>query len=444
MSLLPTRRLLWLVLGAAALAAVAGPLPELLPAWLFVLLAVGLAAVGDLAASVATGAAPPSVSAPPVSRFTKGRKGEVRLTFSNPGKAARRLRFALGLPETFESTEREVWVDLPDGAPLATIGWECTPARRGRFHGPVACIETRSRFGLWLFRAREAIPAELRVYLRLPSAGRQMIAMMSTRHNGLRARRTMGRGREFEKLRAYLPGDGFDEIHWKATAKYGHPVTKVFQVERTQELYVILDNSRLSGRMITQDGKPQTVLEGYLAAALVLMLVAQRQGDRFGLIAHDDRVRLFLRAGQSAAHYAACREAAITLEPTDRTPDMAEVVRHLCTHLRRRSLLFILTDLSDPVLAEDLIRNVLVLTRRHLVIVCQMRPPDVGPVFGGNEVESEREIYGRLAGHIRWGELQAISRRLKPLGVTAALLEQETMATELVDQYIRVKQRQAL
>jgi uncharacterized protein (DUF58 family) len=440
---LPTGRLLWLVFGAAALAAVAGPLPELVPAWLFILLAVVLVALGDLAACLA-GRRLPTASAPAVTRFTKGRTGTIRLTYENPGKAARRFRFALGLPAGFESTERDVWVDLPEGAAHATIGWECLPIRRGRFQGMVACLETASGLGLWLVRTRERLSSELRVYVNLPSAGRQMIAMMSARQNGLRARRTMGRGREFEKLRDYLPGDGFDEIHWKATAKRGRPVTKVFQVERTQELYVILDNSRLSGRTIVEEGMTQTVLEGYLAAALVLMLVAQRQGDRFGLVAHDDKVRLFLRASQSAAHFAACREAAVTLEPTERTPDMAEVVRHLCTHLRRRSLLFFLTDLSDPVLAEDFIRNVRVLSRRHLVIVCQMRPPDVGPLFEGEEVSSEREIYGRLAGHIRWEELRAVGRRLRPLGVTAGLLEQETMATELVDQYMRVKQRQVL
>ena len=55
--------------------------------------------------------------------------------------------------------------------------------------------------------------------------------------SGAHSVRQVGRGREFEKLREYLPGDGFDEIHWKATARRGRPITKVFQVERTQEIY---------------------------------------------------------------------------------------------------------------------------------------------------------------------------------------------------------------
>ena len=57
---------------------------------------------------------------------------------------------------------------------------------------------------------------------------------------------SIGKGREFEKLREYIPGDSYDEIHWKATAKRGRPVTKVFQIERTQEVYVVIDASRLS------------------------------------------------------------------------------------------------------------------------------------------------------------------------------------------------------
>src|SRR5207247_10489432 len=65
---------------------------------------------------------------------------------------------------------------------------------------------------------------------------------------GLHAQRQVGKGREFEQLREYIPGDGFDEVHWKATAKRGRPITKIFQVERTQEVYVVIDASRLSAR----------------------------------------------------------------------------------------------------------------------------------------------------------------------------------------------------
>ena len=444
MSFLPSLRLLQLVFGAALLAALAGPLPELAPVWLFALAGLLLFALADLALSLRA-AVPPAVAIPAVVRFAKDRPGVVPVTFANPGGAAGRVRLALGLPGGFADARSEMLVDLPAGATQARIEWACTPARRGRFEGVTAGTEPGSRFGLWQLRLRQALPGELRVYPNLFTERKSLAALFLARGQyGSQVRRTVGRGREFEKLRDYLPGDGFDEIHWKATAKRGRPVTKVFQAERTQEIMVVIDISRLSGRPVEHGGVTVTALERYLTAALVLLLAAQRQGDRFGVLAYDDRVRVFLRAGHGAAHYAACREALHGLPPGEATPDLAELVRHLRTQLRRRALLFFLTDLGDPVLAEDFVRHARLLARQHLVFVNQLRAPGVAPLFSGPEVGGTREIYARLAGHARWAEARALAQKLKPLGVTATLLEDEMFAARIVTQYLQVKQRQAL
>ncbi|MEO7798954.1 MAG: DUF58 domain-containing protein [Opitutaceae bacterium] len=444
MSVVPSTRLLWLVFGAAVLAVLAGPLPDLVPVWLLSLGLVTLISLGDLTLSFWK-ASPLVVSAPPVSRFSKDRDGVVPVVLGNADARARRIRFALALPGGFESPDETAWVDLPAGAAHARIAWRCTPRQRGRFAGMLACTETSSAFGLWRQRQRAPVGGELRVYPNLFAERRQLAALFFARgEQGATAQRMVGRGRDFEKLRDYLPGDSFDEIHWKATAKRGKPVTKIFQAERTQEIYVILDISRLSARPTVTDGVKQTALERCLTAALVLLLAAERQGDRFGLVAHDDRVRLFLRAGRGATHYAACREAALALQPSEATPDMAEIVRHLRSGLRRRALLVFLTDLTDPVLAEDFVKHVRLLARQHLVLVSQLRAPGVAPLFSGPEAADEGEIYARLAGHARWDETRALGKKLKPLGVTAAVLENETMAAQLVTQYLRVKRRQSL
>jgi uncharacterized protein (DUF58 family) len=444
MSPVPGQRLLWFVFGAALIAVVAGPLPGLTVIWVVVLGGVVLVALADLALSLAR-LAPPAVSVPPVARFSKDREGAIQVTFANPSGRAQRVRFALGLPAIFESRENEAWVDLPAGAKASRIEWRGTPRSRGRFTSALACTEMSSVLGFWELRSRTALTCELRVYPNLFAERRQLAALFLARGQpGAMVQRIVGRGRDFEKLRDYQPGDGFDEIHWKATAKRGRPITKIFQAERTQEIYVVLDISRLSARPVVHEGVRQTALERSLTAALVLLLAAERQGDRFGIVAHDDRVRLFLRAGRGASHYAACREAALALQPSEATPDMAEIVRHLRSTLRRRVLLFFLTDLTDPVLAEDFARHVRLLARQHLVLVSQLRPAGVAPLFAGEEVRDDGEIYERLAGHARWREARALAQTLKPLGVTAAMLENETMAAQLVTQYLQVKRRQAL
>lgn len=444
MSFLPARRLLWLVFGVVLLATLAGPLPELAPVWVLAFGGALVFALADLALSLRA-ARPPAVRVPPVVRLAKDRPGHFAVTFSHDGTEARRVRFALGLPAGCDSEQPDLIVDLPAGVPHAKIEWRCTGRRRGRFGGLVAATENSSRFGLWLLRRRESLACEIRVYPNLFSERRALAALFLDRgQTGAKLQRTVGRGREFEKLRDYLPGDGYDEIHWKATAKRGRPITKIFQTERTQEVYVVIDASRLSGRAVTHEGVTQTALERYLTATLVLLLAAQRQGDRFGLLAHDDRVRTFLRAGNGASHYGACREAIHALQPSDATPDLAEIVRYLRTNLRRRSLLFFLTDLSDPVLAEDFQRHARLLARQHLVLVNQLRAPGVAPLFSNGEVANAADIYDRLAGHTRWTEARGLGQSLRPLGVTATLLEDETLAAQLVTQYLQVKRRQAL
>jgi uncharacterized protein (DUF58 family) len=409
-----------------------------------VLSAVIFAALVDAGISLAR-ARPPAASVAPIARFMRDREGALSVTFANPDRAARRLRVALGLPAAFASREEEVWVDLPAGAPRAQIEWRCTPRQRGRFTNVLACVEGRSVLGLWHVRARAELPCELRVHPNLLTERKQISALFLARGRpGARVQRTLGRGREFEKLRDYLPGDGFDEIHWKASAKRGRPVTKVFQAERTQEIYVVIDASRLSARPVMHAGIEQTVLERYVTSALVLLLAAERQGDKFGLIAHDDRVRLSVRAGSGTKHYAACRDAMLGLKPTEATPDIPEIVRQLRARFRQRALLFFLTDLSDPVLAEDFAKHVRLLARQHLVLVGQLPAPEVAPLFSGEEAASNEDVYRRLAGHVRWAETRSLGQRLKPLGVTTVLLDNESMAAQLVGHYMKVKEKQAL
>src|SRR5258708_34061976 len=123
--------------------------------------------------------------------------------------------------------------------------------------------------------------------------GRQLGGFLKGKEVGIHHYRHLGGGREFEKLREYEPGDGFDTIHWKATAKRRHPITKVYQTEKAQEVYVALDSSRLSGRLVANEytesaGKQIPTLEREIAPSLLLCPAAQSQGDCLGLLTFSD------------------------------------------------------------------------------------------------------------------------------------------------------------
>jgi uncharacterized protein (DUF58 family) len=301
-------------------------------------------------------------------------------------------------------------------------------------------VETSSAASLWALREPKPVESEIRVYPDLLSDKKTAASLLLTRGKGARPLRQIGKGREFEKLREYIAGDTFNDIHWRATARHGRPVTKVFQVERTQEAYVVLDCSRLSGRTISGEA----ALEQYLTASLLLGMAIQNEGDLFGVVAFDAKVQTIIRAGAGRAHYGACRDALFALKPRRVAPDFRELSQVLRTRLRKRSLLLILSDLDDAVIAEEFEANMAVIRGRHFVAANMIRPAGAAPVFEGDPVQSADEVFNRLAGHLRWHNLEQTRRRLATRGIPLALLRPESPAADLIARYRQIKGRQLL
>jgi uncharacterized protein (DUF58 family) len=73
-----------------------------------------------------------------------------------------------------------------------------------------------------------------------------------------------------------------------------------------------------------------------------------------------------------------------------------------------------------------------------------VQPPEAAPLFAEPNVTQLDDVYRRLGGHLLWGELQEIGKRLQRLGAEFSLLSAEQLAAEAVNRYLQVKQRQAL
>lgn len=383
---------------------------------------------------------------PETLRVSKGWEGPLDVTIQNTAKRKITLRAGIALPPCLESAQRDIRVSLAKGAPGSRVSWPCRAVSRGRFVLDACYLEAPSALGFWARREKRAARMEVRVFPNLGAERRDLAAFFSRQAPGPHAQRRLGKGREFEALREYLAGDGFEDIHWKATARRGRPVTKTYQIERAQEIYVVLDASRHSARLVEGRGQepPASVLERFLTAALVLGLAAERQGDRFGALAFSDRVARFARAGSGKAHLGACRDMLFALEPADAMPDFSELFIFIGKKIPRRALLLFLVCLDDPVTVEDFARHAAVASRRHLVLANTLRPQGAKPLFSSPEINSPDDLYWELAGHFVMSGLGETQKLLASLGIGFFLLDNERMCPQVVAQYLSVKQRQAL
>jgi uncharacterized protein (DUF58 family) len=417
----PTQRLLWVVaLLIVPLCTALSFVPNLMLVWLcLAMLFIICLALWDARQGHSADC---EISAPTSLKAFKNRA----LQFVLHVKTEEGNRGHLQLPELGVEAAFEGAGDLP---------LSFTPAKRGFIRLSKCAVISHSPWGLWRVVSTKKLNTEIRVH---PDLTRNPTAklLLAARIGGTRIERLAGRGREFERLREYVSGDSYDEIYWKATARRNKPVVRIFQMERTQDIYAILDSSRLSAR--------HDAAEEYVNAALILALAVENLGDNFGIVTFSDRVHRFLPAMRGREHFARCRDAVYDLEAQRVAPDFAELFTFLQTQIRRRSLLLFLTDLTDPIVGETFVREGPLLARRHVVAISRLSSQEDGPVFTTALPDSVDDISRKLANHIHWGRQRDLAKQLQHSGIRVLCLRADSAAKDLVEHYREIKERQIL
>jgi len=417
--MIPAVRLLWCVTALVPMAVASG-------AWA----AIGggvLALVAAIDALWSRGVLDRLRASAPLARLHKDRPASVEMKFEDDRGA---VRVGIPWPAGFVA-------EMDEQVVHGTVQWPVMPQRRGDYEIAFAYCSRPSRLGLWEVRRQCPLGARIQVFPNMQTPD-ELLAIRSFA-TGEHARRQLGRGREFEHLREYVPGDGYGEIDWKATARRGKPISRVFQVERTQDVYAVVDASRLTGR--PADFEPR--LERYVQAALALGAIAQKQGDRFGVITFTDRVHDLVRSGRGASQSALCRQALYRLHPAPIPADFEDVASQLRVQLRGRALLVFLTDLDDPATATAFATAANLLARKHLVAAVTIRPDNAEPLFSHAAANTD-DIYRQIGGHLQWKKLHETQSRLRSIGVIFRLAERGSLSRELGALYGEIKQRQMI
>jgi uncharacterized protein (DUF58 family) len=184
---------------------------------------------------------------------------------------------------------------------------------------------------------------------------------------GIHRRQRRGEGIDFNQLREYRTGDALRQIDWKASARYRRLISKEYQDERDQQLVFLLDCGR---RMRHQDAGGAH-LDHALNAMLLLSYVAQRQGDAVGFLTFggERRWQPPYKGGELIRHLL---ERTYDLRSSLQAADYLEAAQRLMSQQRRRALLVILTN-SHSEDHPELSRALKLLSRRHLVVLAQLR-----------------------------------------------------------------------
>ncbi|MBF0217845.1 MAG: DUF58 domain-containing protein [Candidatus Omnitrophica bacterium] len=153
-----------------------------------------------------------------------------------------------------------------------------------------------------------------------------------------------GVGMEFSEVREYNPGDEIRSIDWNVTARMGHPFVKKFVEERQLTIIFLLDVS-MSERFGTKDR-----LKSEVAAELcsALAFSAMKNNDKVGMMTFTDRVEKFIPPRKGVKHIMRVVSEALYNKPKGKGTDINMALRYLNQVLKRRAIVFIVSDFMAP------------------------------------------------------------------------------------------------
>jgi uncharacterized protein (DUF58 family) len=323
----------------------------------------------------------------------------------------------------------------------AAIDYTVTPVARGDVVLGPAVVRVTGPWGIGWRQTTVAAQRSVRVDPNLAAidvyealARRGQLAEI-----GLRTMRLRTEGSEFERVRDAFPDDPQRAINWRATARTGRLMASELIPERAQPLVICLDHGRLMGIGAGE----LTKLDHAINAALLLVHVALRSGDRAGMLAFSDTVTNTLPPRAGTAQLRRFLDATRPIVPGETEADYDDALAFFSRWQTRRSLVVIFTDVLDPDQGKSLIRQCARLRRRHLPLVVTVRDPALDDA--ANAVpRSGDDAYARAVAGGLIADRDDTLRMLRASGVETIDADARTLSPRLVNRYLDLKRRARL
>jgi uncharacterized protein (DUF58 family) len=371
---------------------------------------------------------------------------EVTLAVRNFSGVALRCALVDETPVSFRAAPPSLALVVPAGK-QADTHYPILPGQRGDVRLGRLYLRYQSQLGFAERRAAVEISQTVRVLPDLEQARQQALYLIRSRQVEMekRRRRRRGHGREFETLREYRAGDELRDICWTATARRHQLTTRVFEIERSQAVWIVLDAGRLTRAEIRPEHGDLRLakLDYAVNAALSLAQVAIQCGDRVGLLAYGRGIQQNVSAGRGAVHLRSIVDSLAMVRGEASEADHSRAARVLLTEQNRRSLVVWITDFAETPTTPEVIEYAMQMTQRHLVVFCAMSQPDLAAVAEATPT-TPQEMYRHAAALEIASRRDLLMRGLRQRGVFAFELVPGLLTSSIVNQYLDIKERNLL
>ena len=328
-------------------------------------------------------------------------------------------------------------VDIPEWK-QERISYSVKPRKRGASEMPAVHLRFPTRLGLWIRHQERPLVTPIRIYPDIRAVYRYELMAQQNRlaEIGVRNIRMPGQGREFERLREFRYGDELRHIDWKATARQQTLISREFNVERNQNIVIMVD----CGRFMRNETDGISYLDRALNSAIMLSYIALGQGDNVSLMAFSNRIERFIRPVRGKPGIQNILRSTYDIQASPHTADYSLALEYLTMVQRKRALVILITFVTDE-LQLRVIGDSLRLRSLPYLPMCVLLQ-DVGLRSMADRVaETDLDAFHTAAAaQILTGQAHEAAR-LREEGILLIDTPPELLTERLINEYLSVKMR---
>ncbi|HEU5457680.1 MAG TPA: DUF58 domain-containing protein [Terracidiphilus sp.] len=376
---------------------------------------------------------------------------EIELTVENLGRMIVECRLVDDLPLALTEHLHTHTVRAFPRVP-ASARYRVEPRERGDWETGWTYVRYNSPLGLAERWAKANLAQTVRIYPALRMSEEQQIFLARSRQIDLQLRqaRQRGLGRDFESLREYHEGDDLRDVCWTASARRGSLITRQYQTERSQPVWIVLDCGRLMrsrvaaepghGALPVQGARIHSKLDHACTTAVSLAQLALFSGDRVGLMAYGQGVQQRLLPSRGAVQMRQLIDALAQVRAETGEADHLRATALLNRLQPRRSLILWITDLAESAMRPEVIDGAMQLLRRHVLLFVAMAQPEVERI-ADTRPRNVEQMFRATAAQEMAGRRELLLARLHEQGALTLDLNPDALTSSVLNQYLAVKER---
>lgn len=373
-------------------------------------------------------------------RFSNGDDNLVRIRVENRYSFVVRINVIDEIPVIFQQRNINFRASLRAGEGKS-IEYKLRPTRRGEYGFGLIRVFVCSPIGFISRRYSCGEPDKVKVYPSYLMLHRYELMAMSNNlvELGIKKIRRIGHHTEFEQIKEYVKGDDYRTINWKASARRHQLMVNVYQDERSQQIYSVIDK----GRIMQQAFRGMTLLDYAINASLVLSYVAIHKEDKAGLVTFNDHFDTFIPASKQAGQMQTLLEGLYKQQTSFRETDYSALVVHLRKHVNKRSFLILYTNFDTMGSMNRQLSYLRQLNSQHRLLVVFFEDTELKKMIE-KDPEDLEGYYNQVIAEKFAYEKRLIVNTLKQNGIYSLLTTPENLSIDVINKYLEMKSRQLL